>query len=111
MTLNIDKLQALVEKNLLADRNHFPELISNVVNMPVGKDGSRELNIRIDSGKMNLRGKGPLALLYKFSKKIGCSCEHSHDTLSIKMTNQQHLIFKQAEKLVGIAKDFIPDEN
>lgn len=38
MILNIDKLQALVEKNLLADRNHFPELISNVVNMPIAKD-------------------------------------------------------------------------
>ena len=111
MTLNIDKLQAIVEKNLIADRNLFPELISNVVNMPMGNDGSRELNFRIDSGKMNLRSKEPLALLYKFSKKIGCSCEHTHDTLSIKMTNQQHFIFKQAEKLVGIAKDFIPDEN
>ena len=111
MSLNILKLQALVEKSLIADRQHFPELITSVVNMPVEKDGSRELNFRIDSGKMNLRGKEPLALLYKFSKKIGCTCEHTRDMLSIKMNSQQHLIFKQAEKLVGIAKDFIPDEN
>lgn len=111
MTLNINKLQALVEKNLIADRKHFPELISSVVNLQMEKDGSRELNFRIDSGKMNLRGKEPLALIYKFAKKIGCACEHTSDTLSIKMNNQQHLIFKQAEKLVGIAKDFIPDEN
>lgn len=111
MSLNIYQLQALVEKNLIEDRKHFPELISNIVNLQMGKDGSREINIRIDSGKMNLRGKGPFARMYKFAKKIGCSCEHTHDTLSIKMTNQQHLIFKQAEKLVGITKDFIPDEN